>query len=225
MNRFITEGGFRWRTGRIKFRSDRKLPAAWRDLGNRVVLLTGQNHPPSVIIDDAHQLGLPELKQILQYTVNTKGRRRFQSIVLLAEPGMRERFAQMARWLPPNSVIDKIHMTPLTEKQTAAYLQHRLRAAGYLMGNPFSHAHVRKIYERSGGLPGWINGEAYLLLKRISRHRKGFRKSILMAFIRWGMDFRYRVGKWSTAFWHMRFQTVFAPMRRNRGAAQNSKFH
>ena len=127
---------------------------------------------------------------------------------------MRERFAQMAHWMPAKAVIDKIHMTPLTEKQTAEYLQHRLRAAGYLRGNPFSPAHVREIYERSGGLPGWINGEAYLLLKRLSRHRKGFKKSILMDFVRCAMDFRNRVVEWSRIIRHLRYQTT-ASMRRN----------
>jgi predicted AAA+ superfamily ATPase len=203
MNRFITEAGFRWRAGRIKFRSSRKLPAAWRNLDNRMVLLARQNQPPSVIIDDAHQLSPDELKLILQYAVTADGRRRIQSIVLLAESCMRERMAEMTRWLPPKSVIEKIHMTPLTEKQTAAYLQHRLRAAGYLRGNPFSHAHVRKIYVQSGGLPGWINGEAYLLLKSISRHHKGFKKSIIMGLVRWSMDLQCRLKGWSRAPWLM----------------------
>lgn len=101
MNRFITEAGFQCRAGRIKVRSDRKLPATWRNLENRMVLLTQPNHPPSVIIDDAHRLSLAELKLILQYAVNAEGRRGFQNIVLLAEPSMRERVAQMTRWLPP----------------------------------------------------------------------------------------------------------------------------
>jgi hypothetical protein len=197
MNRFITETGYRWRVGRIKLKSSRRVPAIWRDLSNRMVLLTKPDRPPSVIIDDAHQLSPDELKLLLQYAVNPDGHRRIQSIVLLAEPQMRERLAEMTRWLPPKSVIDKIHMTPLTEKQTAAYLQHRLRAAGYLRGNPFSKAHIRKIHEQSGGLPGWINGEAYLLLKKISQHQKGFKKSLLMASVRWGMDLKGRLRGWS----------------------------
>jgi AAA+ ATPase superfamily predicted ATPase len=207
MNRFITEAGFRWRAGRIKFRTNRKLPATWRNLGNRMVLLTKPNHPPSVIIDDAHELSLSELNLVLKYAVHTEGRRRFQSIVLLAEPSIREHLAPMMRRLPPKSVVEKIHMTPLTEKQTAAYLKHRLRAAGYLRRNPFSQTHIRKIYERSSGLPGWINGEAYLLLKSISRHRNGFRKSVLMGFVRWGMEFRHRVKEGFTALWHIKFYT------------------
>ena len=214
MNRFITEAGFRWRAGRIKFRAGRKLPAAWRSLDNRMVLLTRQGQTPSMIIDDAHQLSQAELKLILRYAVNTDGQRRIQSIVLLAEPSMRERLAEITRWLPPKSVIEKIFMTPLTEKQTAAYLQHRLRAAGFLRSNPFTEAHVRKIHEQSGGLPGWINGEAYLLLKEISRQRKGFKKSPLMSWVRWGMDFRHRAKEWLDAV-RLPRHPGYAPVRRN----------
>jgi general secretion pathway protein A len=214
MNRFITEAGFRWRAGRIKFRSARKLPPTWRSLDNRMVLLTRQGRPPSVIIDDAHELSPVELKLILRYAANVDGHRRIQSLVLLAEPTMRKRFAEIMRWLPPKSVIEKIHMAPLTEKQTAAYLQHRLRAAGYLRDNPFTQAHVQRIHQQSGGLPGWINGEAYLLLKNISRHRKGFKKSLLMGWVRWGMEFQHRTRDWFKAFGAPK-QPSYAPVRRN----------
>jgi hypothetical protein len=213
MNRFITEAGFRWRAGRIKFRSGRKPPAAWQRLGNRMVMLSRQGQPPSVIIDDAHQLSPAELKLILRYAVDAEGRRRIQSIVLLAEPAMRHRIAEIMHWLPPKSAIEKIHMPPLTEQQTAAYLQHRLRAAGYLRTNPFTQAHVRKIYAQSGGLPGWINGEAYLLLKKISRNRNGFKNSALMGCVRWGMKFRHRAGEWLRAL-RLPRHPGYAPARR-----------
>ncbi len=189
MNQFIRDAGNQWQVGRIKLKARRKLPVRlWRNLNNRMVFLSKKNGLPSIIIDDAHQLSAAELKLLLQYAVSDAGERRIQSIVLLAEPQMRERFAEMAGWLPPKSVIDKIHMTPLTEKQTAAYLQHRLRAAGFLRSNTFSEAQIKCIYKHSGGLPGWINGEAFLLLKKISRRQQGFEKSLLMGLVRWAMQ-------------------------------------
>ena len=194
MNQFITDAGNPWRIARIKLKSRRKVPARlWRNLNNRMVFLSKKKGPPSVIIDDAHQLSSAELKLLLQYAVTDEGERRIQSIVLLAEPRMRERFAEMARWLPPKTVIDKIFMTPLTEKQTAAYLQHRLKAAGFLRSNTFSEGQIRRIYEQSGGLPGWINGEAFLLLKKISKHQQGFKKSMMMGLVRWGMHVQCRL--------------------------------
>lgn len=185
MHQFIAGAGDKWQIGRIKLKrrgkSSREL---WHNLNDRMVFFSRRSGPPSVMIDDAHQLSPTELKLLLQHAVTDQGQRRIQNIVLLAEPQMRERFAELAGWLPAKSVIDKIFMTPFTEKQTAAYLEHRVRAAGVLRNNPFTASHVREIYKQSGGLPGWINGEAFLLLKKISRHQQGFKQSSLMGLWR-----------------------------------------
>ena len=118
----------------------------------------------------------------MQSAFTPAGKRRLQNIVLFAEPGMRECFAEITRWLPPQSVIDKIFMTPLTEKQTMDYLRHRLKTAGMLRKNPFSSDQMRRIHQLSRGLPGWINGEAFILLKKMNRHRKGFKRSLIGPF-------------------------------------------
>jgi DamX protein len=215
MNQFVTDAGHHWRVGRIKLKARRKVPARlWRNLNNRMVFLSRKSGPPSVIIDDAHQLSAAELQLLLQYAVSGEGQRRLQSIVLLAEPQMRNRFAEMARWLPPKSVIDKIHMTPLTEKQTAAYLQHRLKAAGILRSNPFSEDQIRKIHQQSGGLPGWINGQAFLLLKKISSRQQGFKKSMLMGFVGWGMHFQCQLKGWAKFPWILK-NMAYASARRS----------
>ena len=96
-----------------------------------------------------------------------KDARKLKSVVLFAEPQIRERFADMVRFLPPNAVIDKFSMAPLTEKQTADYLQHRFKTAGFLTKIPFSSEQIRKIHRTSGGLPGWINGETYMVMRRL----------------------------------------------------------
>jgi len=121
---------------------------------------------------------------LLQTAFNSSGRRMLQSIVLLAEPCIRDRFDEIAGRLPQNSVIEKIFMTPLTEKQTADYLRLRLKSAGRTRNNPFSDNQMHKIYRLSGGLPGWINGEAFMLLRKINHRRKGLKLSILGIIIR-----------------------------------------
>ena len=185
MNQFIANAGKRCKTGRIRLKPQRKGQAAhWRNLNSRMWFVSAKNRPPSVIIDDAHQLRTAEIKILLQSVFAPTGERRLQSIVLFAEPGMRQRFAEIARWLPPQSVIEKIFMTPLTEKQTMDYLRHRLKTAGMLSQNPFSGDQMRKIYQLSGGLPGWINGEAFMLLRKMKQPRKGFRPSFISPLIK-----------------------------------------
>jgi type II secretory pathway predicted ATPase ExeA len=195
MRQFIADTRHQWQEGRIKIR--RQVPTKqWHNLNNRVVFFSRKKGLPSILIDDAHQLSPLELKLLLQYAAPADGPRRIQSIVLLAEPQMRERFAEIARWLPPKSVVDKIFMTPLTERQTSAYLEHRIKAAGILRNNPFSSDQIHKIYERSGGLPGWINGEAFLLLKNIAKHRQGFKRSLITALTAGAMRKQYQLRTW-----------------------------
>lgn len=185
MNRFIQDAGKRWRAGRIRLKYRLAPPPdELQNLNNRLVFLSHKDSPPSVIVDDAHQLSRAELKLLLRSAFDGEGHRKLQSIVLFAEPDMRNRFAEIAQWLPPKSVIDKIFMAALTEKQTAAYLEHRIRAAGFLKRLPFSEDQIRAIHHISRGLPGWINGEAFMQLKRICG---GDRSALMASLRRWRM--------------------------------------
>lgn len=172
MNQFISDARNRWSVCRIRLKPKKASPKEpCQNLNNRLVFLTKKDSPPSVIIDDAHQLSGLELQLLMQSSFSSESTRKFQSIVLFAEPQMRNRLAEIAGWLPPKSVIDKIYMAPLTEKQTAAYLEHRVKVAGYCEKDLFSSDQIRTIHALSGGLPGWINGEAYMLLKRMKKHK------------------------------------------------------
>ena len=92
---------------------------------------------------------------------------------------MRSRFADISRHLPPKTIIDKMFMAPLTEKQTGEYLAHRIKAAGVLKKPPFSKSQIKEIFEQSGGLPGWINGAAFNVLKKIYHGKSHFKQPLL----------------------------------------------
>lgn len=168
MNQFVANAVQDWRTCRIRLKpAETAAEETWRNLHNRMVFISNKGDQPSVIIDDAHQLSSAELKLLLQTAFPVEGVRKLKSVVLFAEPRIRERFSEMACFLPSKVAIDKFSMAPLTEKQTAAYLQHRIKTAGFLRKIPFSNEQIRKIHRTSGGLPGWINGEAYMAMRRL----------------------------------------------------------
>jgi type II secretory pathway predicted ATPase ExeA len=196
MHELISMTGHRWQACRFKVKSRKgKSQRPWKNLNNRAAYRSVNESPPSLIIDDAHQLTPSELKKLLQSAFSKPERRKFQSIVLFSEPSIRERFADIARWLPPRSVIDKIFMTPLSEQQTADYLKHRLRASGLILQNPFTPDQIRDIHQRSGGLPGRINGEAYLLLKGMSQGQRKFKRSKLAKLFKWHEVIKWKTGK------------------------------
>lgn len=168
MNQFIAQAGRRWQVGRMHFRAGNSvLEKRVENLNHRMVALCRKDSRPCVIVDDAQQLSEKELKLLLRTAFPTDRERRIQNVVLFAEPGIRQYFYTIAGFLPPKTAIDKIEITPLTEKQTAAYLSHRVMTAGFLRKLPFSQEQIRTIYETSKGLPGWINGEAFLQLRRL----------------------------------------------------------
>lgn len=171
MNRLIYDRRKSWKACRIRLKLKGHADVGQcRNLNNRLVFLTQNAGSPSVIIDDAHQLNQHELKILTQAVLSGASSRskKFQTIVLFAEPQIRRAMADIAGQLPANSVIEKIHLTPLTEAQTVDYLQHRVKIAGLSQKNLFSIDQMHLIYKESGGLPGWINQKACMLLQ----HRK-----------------------------------------------------
>ncbi len=196
MNEFISMTGHQWQACRFKLKSRQgQSERLWENLNNRAAYRSVKENPPSLIIDDAHQLTPSELKKLLRSAFSKPESRKFQSIVLFSEPDIRERFADISRWLPAKSVIDKIFMTPLSEKQTADYLKHRLRASGLVLQNPFTTEQIRRIHQRSGGLPGRINGEAFLLLKEMNHGQHGFKRSKLAKLFKWHEVIKWKTGR------------------------------
>ena len=180
MNHFISDSGRSYKTGRIYLKSRRRADAALcQNLNKQIKFISEKHGLPSIIIDDAHRLSFEEMNLLLKTAFTSTGKRRLHHIVLLAEPCIRHRFNEITERLPENPVIEKIFMAPLTEKETVEYLRHRLKSAGMIRKNPFSNNQIRKIYKLSGGLPGWINGEAFMLLRKISHRRKRFNQSLL----------------------------------------------
>lgn len=168
MNRLIHNGRKPWKVCRIRLKpKGNVIMTPCQNLNNRLVFLTKKEGARSIIIDDAHQLDQHELKVLIQSGISSDSNRanKFQTIVLFAEPQIRRRLADIAGWLPPNSVIEKIHITPLTEAQTADYLRHRVKIAGLPERDLFSIDQIHLIYKQSGGLPGWINQKACILLQ------------------------------------------------------------
>ena len=196
MHEFISMSGHQWQACRFKLKSRKgKSQRPWNNLNNRAAYRSVKESPPSLIIDDAHELSPSELKKLLRSAFSKPEHRKFQTIVLFSEPGIRERFADISRWLPPKSVIDKIFMTPFNENQTADYLNHRLRASGLMRQNLFTPDQIQNIHQRSGGLPGRINGEAFMLLKTMKQGQKGFKPSMLAKLFRWQEVIKWKTGR------------------------------
>ncbi len=115
--------------------------------GQRVVLL----------IDEAHAMPAESLEEILLLSnLETKAAKLLQ-IALFAQPELDERLAAKDMRQLRERITQHFNLTPLTPDDVAAYLDFRLRAAGYRGPSPFSPAAIEKIARTSEGLSRRIN--------------------------------------------------------------------
>lgn len=115
--------------------------------GKRVVLL----------IDEAHAMPAESLEEVrLLSNLESKANKLLQ-IALFAQPELDERLAATDMRQLRERITQHFNLAPLKQADVAAYLEFRLRAAGYRGPNPFTEAAITKITRVSEGLSRRIN--------------------------------------------------------------------
>ena len=115
----------------------------------------GQNNV--LIIDEAQNLSASVLEQLRLLTNLETNQRKLLQIVLIGQPELRTMLARPELEQLAQRVIARYHLGALTEAETAQYLRHRLGVAGLATANPFSRRAMRRIHQRSRGVPRRIN--------------------------------------------------------------------
>jgi general secretion pathway protein A len=110
-----------------------------------------------LVVDEVQTLtfgALEELRMLSNITVD--GRASLQTI-LLGQPQFRRTLASKDLEQLRQRVLASYHLGPLSEAETRAYIEHRLRAVGWV-GNPsWEDAAFTAIHHHSGGIPRRIN--------------------------------------------------------------------
>ena len=115
--------------------------------GKRVVLL----------IDEAHAMPAESLEEIrLLSNLESKAAKLLQ-IALFAQPELDERLAATDMRQLRERITQHFNLAPLKQDDVAAYIEFRLRAAGYHGPNPFTAEAVAMIAKVSEGLSRRIN--------------------------------------------------------------------
>ncbi len=115
-------------------------------LGKRVV----------VIIDEAQNLSPEALEQVRLLTNLETAKDKLLQMVLLGQPELRQLLQRQNLRQLAQRITARYHLSPLGEKETAAYVRHRMQVAGARQ-SPFNRAALRSLYKRSGGVPRLIN--------------------------------------------------------------------
>lgn len=114
--------------------------------GDRVVL----------IIDEAQNLSTEALEQVRLLTNLETETQKLLQIILIGQPELRDMLARPELRQLAQRITARYHLRSLDEAGTAAYLRHRLTTAG-AKRFPFAQDAVRRIHQRSGGVPRLIN--------------------------------------------------------------------
>ncbi|HDO34207.1 MAG TPA: hypothetical protein ENH08_03700 [Chromatiales bacterium] len=141
---------------------ERAVPANGEAICAALARLREDARLPVILADDAHLLPVPVLEALISLACPpAPGSAR---VVLFGEPSLQAILEGMAL---PAELRKSLHVEALpafTPEQTAAYLMHRLLAAGLSGDDPFTPRQVRQIHRAARGLPGRIQEQAHRLL-------------------------------------------------------------
>jgi general secretion pathway protein A len=138
-----------------------------------------------VVLDEAQALSIELLEQIrLLLNLETETEKLLR-IVLVGQPELRRlmldpRLAQLNQ-----RITLRWHLGPLSRRETAAYVRHRLEVASHGRAvNVFTRPALRLLHGVSGGVPRLINmiGHRALLAAFIDRHAKVTRRYVARAY-------------------------------------------
>lgn len=115
-----------------------------------------------VLIDEAQNISdekvFEELRMLLNYSVQD---RPLLTLILSGQNDLYHKISSNKQLMQRVYLFYEIK--PLDEEQTRSYIRHRLKCAGG-REDLFSEDAIRAIYERSGGIPRWINSISDLSL-------------------------------------------------------------
>jgi len=109
-----------------------------------------------LIIDEAQNLSAEVLEQVRLLTNLETSNHKLLQIILVAQPELNSLLNKDNLRQLSQRITARNHLTPLSAKETAAYINHRLTVSG--ASSPiFTDAAMRLVYRYSAGIPRMIN--------------------------------------------------------------------
>ncbi|HKE45832.1 MAG TPA: AAA family ATPase [Steroidobacteraceae bacterium] len=136
---------------------DRNSVKALVDALNRHLLEAhSQGRRVVVIVDEAQNLSIEVLEQVRLLTNLETATQKLLQIILIGQPELREVLQRVELRQLAQRITGRYHLSPLTRRETAGYIQHRLRVAG-ATGEVFTKGALAEVHRLSRGIPRIIN--------------------------------------------------------------------
>jgi general secretion pathway protein A len=111
-----------------------------------------------LIIDEAQNLSARILEEVRLMTGLETSKGKVLNLILVGQPELKDIIDAPGMEQLNQRIRFRFHLNALTESETAEYIEHRLKLAGYDKEEPlFAKGTVPLIYHYSGGIPRLIN--------------------------------------------------------------------
>lgn len=130
---------------------------AQTDALNRHLLKAhAQGRRTILVVDEAQNLSPAVLEQVRLLTNLETAKQKLLQIILIGQPELRELLARNDLRQLAQRITGRYHLEPLTQEETAHYIEHRLKVAGAL-GEVFDSGAKKEAFRLSQGVPRLIN--------------------------------------------------------------------
>lgn len=110
-----------------------------------------------LVVDEAQNLGKREVEELRMLSNFQLGNHALLQSFLVGQPELRQMLGSPSMEQLRQRVIASCHLGPITEPETRAYIEHRLRHVGWDGSEIFAADAMPKIFALTGGIPRRIN--------------------------------------------------------------------
>jgi MSHA biogenesis protein MshM len=128
-----------------------------RRISGHLLELAEQGKTAVLCIDEAQTMPIPTLEAMRLISNLETEKRKLIQIVLFGQPELDDKLAQPSVRQLRQRIVFHYRMPGLKRNELGAYVEHRLRVAGYHGGRLFSAPARRALYRHSGGMPRLVN--------------------------------------------------------------------
>ena len=142
---------------RVELPEDRNRPMALVDTLNRHLLdAHARGRRVILLVDEAQNLDEEVLEQLRLLTNLETAKQKLLQIILIGQPELREVLAQNNLRQLAQRVTGRYHLEPLSQEESATYIDHRMKVAG-AVGEIFNDGAKQEVFRMSGGIPRVMN--------------------------------------------------------------------
>jgi general secretion pathway protein A len=110
-----------------------------------------------LVIEEAQNLSTEVLEQIRLLTNLETNQRKLLQIIMVGQPEINDKLSQSQLRQLSQRITARYHLGPLSKKEVAGYVNHRLSVAGPVRGQIFPGRALRRLVRLTGGVPRLIN--------------------------------------------------------------------